>query len=426
MFKEQLHTAFDTISPSPELLDRISAMMSEEAGKKKAPLHLNVVKYGGIAAAVALAAGGTLLVINNSNRSIGTDVTNSTAHTAERSMIAESGMTEGASYGSDETEDDPEDAMDAEMFSIDSLDAGGEDGDNVMAALAAPEEKESADEEPESGDMRIASEESVAAGYAESDGTSDTAADEADCEEAAPVQDNSIAPEAVEDVMPDGDSDYDNGSADSSAVKIAGSANAATGIIGTDPFLDPYTYSLTLIPDQLMDLVDGVRSVDEDGEIIYGEKWTEYLRAVYDGLYTGFDDKTRVEDSTNIYSFIKYFEIPTEDARAALYDAADTGTGGAGITLTREEADIILTMDAEKIASAFATQEAIVKGDKIYTPRWLLNSPLEAYGAVGITKDDILAKYDLLTTMAERYSDAVISEETQTELTAKLDAFLGS
>ncbi len=423
MFKEQLHTAFDTISPSTELLDRISAMMSEEAGKKKASLHLNVVKYGGIAAAVALAAGGTLLVINNSNRSIGTDVTNSTAPTAERSMIAESGMTEGASYDSDGTGDDPEDAMDAEMFSIDSLDAGGEDGDNVMDALAAPEEKESADEEPESGDMRIASEESVAAGYAESDGTSDTAADEADCEEAAPVQDNSIAPEAVEDVMPDDDSDYDNGSVDSSAVKIAGSADAATGIIGTDPFLDPYTYSLTLIPDQLMDLVDGVRSVDEDGIVIYGEKWYEYVNAVFGGEY---DDRTRLEDGLNIYSFIQYFEIPTGDARTALYDAADTGTGGDGITLTREEADIILTMDAEQIAAAFATPEAIVKGDRIYTPEWLLNSPPEAYGDAGITKDDILAKYDLLTTMAERYSDAVISEETQTELTAKLDAFLGS
>ena len=65
MFKEELHTSFDRISPAPELLDRISAMMSEEAAKPKKPLYLNAVKYGGIAAAVVLAAGATVAVVQN-------------------------------------------------------------------------------------------------------------------------------------------------------------------------------------------------------------------------------------------------------------------------------------------------------------------------------------------------------------------------
>ena len=34
MFKEQLHSSFDEISPSPELLDRISAMMNEEVNRQ--------------------------------------------------------------------------------------------------------------------------------------------------------------------------------------------------------------------------------------------------------------------------------------------------------------------------------------------------------------------------------------------------------
>ena len=67
--REELHSTYDNISPSPELLDKISAMMSEEVSKsaKKPPLRLTVTRYAGIAAAVAVAAGGTLLVVNNNN-----------------------------------------------------------------------------------------------------------------------------------------------------------------------------------------------------------------------------------------------------------------------------------------------------------------------------------------------------------------------
>ncbi len=72
MFKEQLNMSFENIKPSPELLDRISAMMSEEVSRKKPPLQMRAVKYAGIAAAVALAAGGTLLAVNNANHGIDT------------------------------------------------------------------------------------------------------------------------------------------------------------------------------------------------------------------------------------------------------------------------------------------------------------------------------------------------------------------
>ena len=83
MFKEQLNMSFDSIRPAPELLDRISAMMSEEVNRKKPPLQMHAVKYAGIAAAVALAAGGTLLIVNNNNSGIGTSGSSIAAEAAE-------------------------------------------------------------------------------------------------------------------------------------------------------------------------------------------------------------------------------------------------------------------------------------------------------------------------------------------------------
>ena len=83
MFREQLHESFDAISPSPELLDRISAMMSEEVSRPKPSIKMTAVKYGGIAAALALAAGGTVFVLNNANNGIGTVNKTSEAAMAE-------------------------------------------------------------------------------------------------------------------------------------------------------------------------------------------------------------------------------------------------------------------------------------------------------------------------------------------------------
>ena len=67
MYREQLHETFDKISPSPELLDRISAMMSEEVNRKKPSIRMNAVRYAGIAAAVVIAAGGTLALVQSQN-----------------------------------------------------------------------------------------------------------------------------------------------------------------------------------------------------------------------------------------------------------------------------------------------------------------------------------------------------------------------
>lgn len=54
MFREKLHSGLDALSPSPELLDRVSEMMAEEARRPKPKIYMSAVKYGGMAAAVCL------------------------------------------------------------------------------------------------------------------------------------------------------------------------------------------------------------------------------------------------------------------------------------------------------------------------------------------------------------------------------------
>ena len=65
MFREKLHKDLDGISPSEELLSRVSLMMSEEAKKPKPPIYMNAVRWGGMAAAICLIAGSAAFFANN-------------------------------------------------------------------------------------------------------------------------------------------------------------------------------------------------------------------------------------------------------------------------------------------------------------------------------------------------------------------------
>ncbi len=59
-FREKLNNDLDGISPSDELLSKVSQMMAEEVKKPKQPLYLNVAKWGTMAAAVCLIAIGAV------------------------------------------------------------------------------------------------------------------------------------------------------------------------------------------------------------------------------------------------------------------------------------------------------------------------------------------------------------------------------
>ncbi len=482
MFREQLHTAFDNISPSPELLDRVSAMMSEEVNKKKAPLKLNVVKYGGIAAALVLAAGGTFLVLNNQNGGIKTSETANTKivagatenfaadekkasqdsysaqseeayYAAAESTTAESVMPVTTSAVEVQTERAGEETKSmgivpfsttAMAYDVPEAEENFEANIAGNASDAPTEMKNTADEKRADNAAEIEAV-PVVDGENFDDACASDSATVDSCENTIPIvpsamkpdeeaekearcEDDSVSPagDSADEVPADDDADVGNGNGGAPAAAptaeedavTESAADPATGMLCTDPFLDLRTWSLT-IPDQLYDLADGLRTVSDDGEVVFGEKWSEYVHAVMSA-----NKPTTIEDELNIYTFMKYFNIPVEDARKALYNAADTKTGVPGITLTREEADIILTMDIEKITAAFANPYAIVKGTAIYSPKWLLEHSFDDYRAAGITKDDIREKYGLISTMADNFSDAVIGKDAQTALNKKLDEYL--
>lgn len=72
-FREKLNNDLDGISPSDELLSKVSQMMAEEAKKPKQPIYLNVAKWGTMAAAVCLIAVGAVTFLGNGKDAVSTD-----------------------------------------------------------------------------------------------------------------------------------------------------------------------------------------------------------------------------------------------------------------------------------------------------------------------------------------------------------------
>lgn len=59
-FKEQLKGDLDRLSPAPELLDRVSEMMREEAAKPRSAFYASAIRFAGMAAAVCLLSFGAV------------------------------------------------------------------------------------------------------------------------------------------------------------------------------------------------------------------------------------------------------------------------------------------------------------------------------------------------------------------------------
>ena len=68
MFKEKLHNDIDKITPSAELLDRVSLMMKEEASKEKPKIYMTAAKYGSLAAAVCIVTAVAVMLGTTANK----------------------------------------------------------------------------------------------------------------------------------------------------------------------------------------------------------------------------------------------------------------------------------------------------------------------------------------------------------------------
>lgn len=113
-----------------------------------------------------------------------------------------------------------------------------------------------------------------------------------------------------------------------------------------------------------------------------------------------------------MYSFIAHFNISNDELEIALKAYLDEDS------ISREQFDIICSGDVEKMTGAFASEYAIVIGEKIYCPHWLYIHSIEEYKSAGITPDMILEKAPL-------FSDFNFTDEARVAFSDKLTAYIG-
>ncbi|MBR5090253.1 MAG: hypothetical protein IK093_12565 [Ruminiclostridium sp.] len=476
MYREQLHESFDRISPSPELLDRVSAMMREEAGRRKPPIRMQAVKYGGIAAALVIAAGATFAAVQSQTNGVKTE----TAAKAE--INTDFAATNGANGGSADTKAETT----AAAYEGVAEEAAEESAGAPEILLAKVDDS--------AANKSAADDESVIEYFTEGESAVDNFADEdaavAGASEAAPAVTTTTAalliaaepvkvPDeydgaaiAAEEDADDSDDEkfeiynddmieeslYEEQDADSFPASVASIAddnssgvtvmeaegpdnmllsesvdtaweNPATGA-GTMVFEEPFVAEFYEIPLELQLKVDGVLKDTGDGSYLADDKTREYTEHFYKtkarytengdaipaepvspGDYGTYPDITSIDDYMNAYTFIEYFGISDKDVREAL----------AGI-YTDEQINALTSGDKAAITAAFASEYAIVKGEKIYPPLWLCRHDTDEWTAAGITAEDLTAHYDALTHLPEW----LVDKDVQIALTDKIDTFIKS
>ena len=420
MFKEQLHTSFDAIRPSPELLDRISAMMNEEVSKKRPPIRMTAVKYGGIAAALAIAAGGTLFFMQSQNRDM--EITNtssfggsykagaddvgaagsySDAETAPAIAAEEkSAETSGDAYGNTEARAAETSETTTVYIPADNADeAASEEGDGDTASnetLIAPSNIVNTDGDGIASDTLISDDNGSDAGSGADEQTGEAeVSDEENDLDAAPEADENENP-ATGDTMyvtsmgedsysyaDEADEDYaDACAAGAYMPEPFGDANDNTGGDGHDNFWFPSCdHVLNNIPVGLM------RLCEEDKVDAWQNDWS---RQPWRSDSPAVDS---IENYQNLYTFIKDMGLTREQ----VYEGMKTHLESSDprIKVTEEQLDTILSGDIAAITKMFASEYAIIKGDKAYSPHWLYTHDYYDYEDAGITKEDVAAKYEL-------------------------------
>ncbi len=434
MFKDQLHTSFDGISPSPELLDRVSAMMKEEAGKRKPPIYMNAVKYGGIAAAVALAVGGAFLAFNTNNRDIGTADAPQQTVAATSKAAAAAPVAPAADEFGEETAPENKVQMVAPdiLITPEKLSDTTEAADNDVpeaAAEAAPEEPAYAEEAAPTAD-NIAGEAAesfifeVTEGPVTTTAAAQTVAAETQVDEnsagdaggvdilafdevknVAPAEENYSEESLNNDIMSDEaaddfcDEEEDYDYADSPASEVNSimpveddSAGAMTEEAATSrEYVD--MFSLPFV-----DFINGIPYIISELRDTTG--WDKYN--------VDLSTVDSIDDYANIYTFITDFGVTRNEIERVQKDVT---------WLTAEQLDLLYGGDTEAITAAFATPIAIVKGDKAYSPFWLYSHSEKEWEKVGITTGDLVVVREYVT------DTDIIGETIREDLLGRIDEY---
>lgn len=416
MFKDELNIAFENVKPSPELLDRVSAMMSEEANRRKPPLRLNVVKYAGIAAALMLAAGGTMLVLSNMNngvktseaaKSIAPATVSTTTAVQEAAAGAEVKVDSIAETTAATTTTRADEA--ARAFAADVADVA----DMEEAAAAESYEETVAAQTTAAATMPASTEANNAEPAVQAEGAAATQAEfsaDEDEAEAGAADDRSldefVTPMMIAEQVSAEENSIDSADA-GSAADISG--DAAPAAVDADSFGDDGMSGTKSLDTADYDYVsdDSEEAVAESDELYTGtkdiyaddpQKAFLGIEFIPDALWNSVDpDEANawyesfpidmasgevpdsLESYPNVYTFINHFDISEETLKELI-----------GYMLTDEQIYILYHGTVEEITEEFASPLSIVKGEKIYSWYWITAHTAEDYEAAGITNDDLI------------------------------------
>lgn len=112
--------------------------------------------------------------------------------------------------------------------------------------------------------------------------------------------------------------------------------------------------------------------------------------------------RTSLDEYMNDYSFVMYFDVTEEEAKAAL-------------PVYSEHFDAIFSGNVKELISEYT----IAVGDNVYCPNWVYTHSAEDYQAAGITPE-------MLEEKAPLYAVLNLTDEARTAFAKKLSDYVGS
>jgi len=129
-------------------------------------------------------------------------------------------------------------------------------------------------------------------------------------------------------------------------------------------------------------------------------------------------DRYDIENSINLYSFCKYFKISNEQLESFIEEQMQIDKeNGITDSWDKNDLEILLSDDINKIRQHFISEYAILSNDKIYTPEWIYTHTIQAYEAEEIPSEFIEEKMEL-------YKDIPFSAKALDALEKKLNSYL--
>jgi len=165
----------------------------------------------------------------------------------------------------------------------------------------------------------------------------------------------------------------------------------------------PSNFVLTAIPYDLI-LIAGVDNF---------EQWRKDIE-------NSDNDRDDIENTVNIYSFCKHFNITDEQLKSFVHKQIEADKAGSISVVdswSEKDLDVLLTHNESAIREHFISKYAILSNDKIYTPEWIYTHTIQAYEAEKIPPELIEEKMEL-------YKDIPFSAKALDALEKKLNSYL--